>query len=355
METRRPPAVPAAGDASAARTRRRRVAGAVLIFGIMFLVLFLATRRHLATREATEDDAPYIRTQVALGTMITISVRGMEREAADAAMNAAFAEVRRIDTLFTTWGSAGPIARLNRGDDARVVLDGEVAALAARCDSLVRLTEGAFDVALQHLIDAWGFESDAPAVPSAQALEAARARSGWRHITRAGDTLVRTNGVALNFGAVAKGYAVDRAVAVLAQHGAHEALVNAGGEIRATGGEWTVGVQDPRDPQTLAAELVITGEAVATSGDYEQYFEHDGRRYHHILDPSTGAPAGGCRSVTVVARDDAAADALATGIFVLGAERGLALAERLDGVEAHIIDSAGRRSQTSGFSRLLRR
>lgn len=327
----------------------------MLIFGVMFLTLFLATRRHLAERDAIGRGAPYVRTQVALGTMITISVRGMERAEADAAMNAAFAEVRRIDTLFTTWGSTGPIARLNRGDDARVVLDPESAALVARCDALTRLTEGAFDVALQRLIDAWGFEGDAPAVPAAEALEAARIRSGWRHVALAGDTLVRTNGVALNFGAVAKGYAVDRAVEVLAAHGAREALVNAGGEIRATGGAWTVGVQDPRDPQSLAAELGIAGEAVATSGDYEQYFERDGRRYHHILDPSTGVPAGGCRSVTVVARDDATADALATGIFVLGAERGRALAERLDGVEAFIIDSAGRRSQTSGFGRLLRR
>ncbi len=352
--TRPPDPVPS-GEASPATSRRRRIGGAVLLFGMMFLTIFLATRRHMAEREAGMDGGAHVRTQVALGTLVTISVRGMDRDAADAAVNAAFAEVRRIDTLFTTYGDAGPIARLNRGDDARVVLDAETAALVAQCDALTRQTDGAFDVALQHLITVWGFETGEPAVPSPVALEAARARSGWRHVVLAGDTLVRTNGAALNFGAIAKGYAVDRAVAVLAQHGVREALVNAGGEVRATGGTWTVGVQDPRDPQRLVTEFHVTREAVATSGDYEQFFEADGRRYHHILDPSTGMSAGGCRSVTVIAPDDATADALATGIFVLGPTRGLALAERLSDVEVLIIDSAGRRTQSSGFDRFLRR
>ena len=127
----------------------------------------------------------------------------------------------------------------------------------------------------------------------------------------------------LNFGAIAKGYAVDKAIDVLKTLGIKEALVNAGGEISVIGNDWIVGIQHPREINSIIKKIKLDGFTVATSGDYEQYFEVDGNRYHHILDPKTGYPSKGLRSVTIINKLNAIADALATAVFVMGKENGI--------------------------------
>jgi thiamine biosynthesis lipoprotein len=225
-----------------------------------------------------------------------------------------------------------------------------------RSDTIWRKSSGAFDIAVQPLIEAWGFDGDEPAIPTADALQFARERSGWRHIAFASDGRVKKSpGARINFGAIAKGYAVDRAVAVLRERGITDALVNAGGEIRATGGEWQVGIQHPRSPSELLAVVDLHGRSIATSGDYEQFFEKDGVRYHHIFDPSTGAPARRCQSVSVIAGDDMTADALATAIFVLGPKSGLELLHQYPDIEALIVDDQGAQHSTPGFDRYRKR
>ena len=146
----------------------------------------------------------------------------------------------------------------------------------------------------------------------------------------------------LDLGGIAKGYIVDRGLALLAQAGVENAFLNAGGDIailgtKPDGTPWRVGIRHPRGADHYIAVLSMTGGAVVTSGDYERTFEAGGQRYHHILDPSTGYPAGDLTSVTITAPTATEADALSTAVFVLGPERGLALVESLPGVEAVLV------------------
>jgi thiamine biosynthesis lipoprotein len=160
-------------------------------------------------------------------------------------------------------------------------------------------------------------------------------------------------GMALDLGGIAKGYALDRARLVIENFGVKAALVNAGGDIlavgeKAPGKPWRVGVQDPRRGNAMVAVASVKDKIVVTSGDYERFFVKNGKRYHHILDPRTGYPATGLRSVTIVATDGLTADALATAVLVLGPDEGLKLVESIQGIEALLIDSAGRVRLSSG-------
>lgn len=272
----------------------------------------------------------------AMGTLVDVQVLAGGDGAAEA-IQAALDEAARVDSLFS-WRLPPPVA-MSSGERRWLLDVGLEVQLAS---------SGAFDPRLRPLISAWGFDGGTPRVPESTVIA---------------DLLVRLQepglpaGVddpELDFGAWAKGYAVDRALAVLRDRHQPAGLVNAGGEVRGYGREWTVGVQHPRMPGALLVELRPGNLAVATSGDYEQFFEQDGRRYHHLLDPRTGYPARGCQSVTVLAPTCARADALATAVFVLGPDAGMDLVESLPNVECLIIDATGDRHDSSGLSEYWR-
>jgi thiamine biosynthesis lipoprotein len=130
-------------------------------------------------------------------------------------------------------------------------------------------------------------------------------------------------------------------------------IINAGGDLRAGGSKsdqpWTIGIQHPRDSQKIMAKVSISDETIATSGDYEKFFIHQGKRYHHILNPKDGFPADGCQSVTIIGKDGMTTDGLATAVFVLGPDKGYALCQKLEGVECLIVDSEGNMILSSGL------
>jgi len=159
--------------------------------------------------------------------------------------------------------------------------------------------------------------------------------------------------MAIDPGGIAKGYAIDRAFKTLTSLGYKNLIVNAGGDLR-TGGlknnqPWSIGIQHPRLTEKLMATLSGSGSAIATSGDYEKYFLHQGKRYHHILNPKTGFPAEGCQSVTVLGKEATTADAMATAVFVLGPEKGYALCQKIANVECLIVDGEGKPVMTPGL------
>jgi thiamine biosynthesis lipoprotein len=326
----------------------KKVIGYTVLVIVFFLIGFFIAKNSNDEIKTTK------RTQILLGTVVEIQVRDADEQKAENAIIKAFAEVKRIDDLFTTYNEESPVWKLNNTIDSIISVDPEIYNLIVLCDSITKLSGGCFDVSLDNLTKAWGFYTDDPQLPDKWIVESALKLSGWNNIELITNKKIsKHRNVGLNFGAIAKGYAVDKAIEVLIKFGVKKALVNAGGEISVIGNDWVVGIQHPRETNSIIKKLKLENITVATSGDYEQYFEVDGVRYHHILDPKTGYPSTGLQSVTIINKSNTIADALATGVFVMGKEEGMKLLESLDNAEAMIIDSNGNIFYSSGFEKYL--
>lgn len=324
----------------------------VIGYAVLVIVLFLIG--FFIARNSSNEIKTIKRTQILLGTVVEIQVRDADEQKVENAISKAFAEVKRIDDLFTTYNEDSPVWKFNSSSDSIIAVDTEIFNLIVLCDSITKLSNGSFDVSLDNLTKAWGFYTDDPQLPVKAQTDSALVLCGWSKIKLIGDNkIIKKEKVGLNFGAIAKGYAVDKAIDVLKKLGINEALVNAGGEISVFGNDWVVGIQHPREINSLIKKIKLNGFTIATSGDYEQYFEVDGVRYHHILDPKTGYPSIGLQSVTIINKSNTIADALATGVFVMGKEKGMKLIETLDDTEAMIIDDDGKIFYSSGFEKFL--
>ena len=292
------------------------------------------------------------RSRILLGTVVEVQIWETDRKKAEASIEKAFEEIKRIDDLFSTYNEDSPVWKLNYNQDTLINADPEIFSLMILCDSIYNITYGSFDVSLNKLLTTWGFDGDDPFLPADDKISSALLNSGWNNIELLEDnSFKRRAGTELNFGAIAKGYAVDKAVNVLIKLGINSALVNAGGEIKTIGDDWVIGIQHPGN-QNRIIEKVNPGEmSVATSGDYEKYYELDGKRYHHILNPKTGYPADSLISVTVLNKSCTIADALATAVVVLGKAKGLRLIENLPETEVMIIDKQMSKSYSAGFEK----
>jgi len=322
-----------------------------LLYGALVVVLFLIG---FFIAQNNSDKIQIIkRSRILLGTVVEIQVKSNVEQKAEDAINQAFAEVKRIDDLFTTYNQSSAVWKINHSSDSIISVEEEVYNLIVLCDSVTRLSEECFDVSLDNLIKFWGFDSGNPQVPDKDSINLILTQCGWKNVEIVGSNKIIKKNAALNFGAIAKGYAVDKAIEVIKHNGIKEALVNAGGEISVIGNDWVVGVQHPRKTNELINKIKLQNTSTATSGDYEQYFEVDGIRYHHILNPKSGYPAKGLQSVTIINKSNAFADALATAVFVMGKEKGIKLIEQLENTEAMLIDSDGKIFYSSGFERFL--
>mgnify|MGYP004702032589 CR=1 FL=1 len=288
-----------------------------------------------------------------LGTVVEIVALGSEQARLETAVHAAFAEIARIEALMTPHQPQSDVSRLSAAAEATTVA-AETAEVIALGLQVAKASDGALDLTLGRVKALWAIESETPRLPSSEELATALDGSGPDALQLDGLTVRKAAPqLAVDLGAVAKGYAVDRAVAVLRAAGVTRASVNAGGDIYLLGDHdgrpWRIGIQHPRIKGQVTATLLVADQAVVTSGDYERFFELDGVRYHHIFDPKTGLPGGRCQSATVVAPTAALADALSTAVFVLGPEAGLALVEQFPGALALVIDAAGGRHVSPGL------
>ncbi len=285
----------------------------------------------------------------AMGTLVDVTVWGAEPAVAEAAAREVEALFHAQHEAWDPWGQ-GALGRLNRalaaGEPA--VADPDLAALLAEAAALTETSGGLFDPAIGALVRLWGFSSDEnrPTAPPPAAEIATRLAGTAPLPTLLGPDGVVSGppGAQIDLGGFLKGVAVDRGIALLRERGIEHAIVNAGGDLRAIGrrGEraWRIGIRAPRDPSVMAALEVRDDEAVFTSGDYERFFDHAGRHYHHILDPRTGYPTEGITSVTILHADAALADAAATALLVAGPAEWPAMARAL-GVEAVMVVLAG--------------
>ncbi len=286
-----------------------------------------------------------------MGTLVEITVFSEDSRHAYGALQAAFDEIARLEGLMSVFWKDSELSRLNReGFLHPVKVSPDLFRVIEMSLAISQITHGAFDITVGPLMKLWPFVAREKVLPSPGDIQDALRRVGYRHVVLSSEDQTvsfTVQGMALDLGGIAKGYAVDRAVAVLKERGIAAALVNAGGDVFAYGVKpgsrpWRIGVRHPRNPQALLAALPLTDKAVVTSGDYERYFLVDGKRYSHIIDPRSGFTAQQTASVTVVASSAAYADGLATGILVLGAEEGLSLVESLPDVQAAVVTEGER-------------
>lgn len=303
------------------------------------------------------EPGPLQQTRLLMGTTVTIEADGLDRSRLEQAIAAAFAEMVRIEGLMSPHRPDSDVSRLSAVVNETAVTV-ETAAVIAVGLTIARRSGGAFDLTLGRLKTLWGIEGETPRVPGAAEITAALQGIGAEALVVEG-TVVRKRDpqLAVDLGAIAKGYAVDRAIAVLQAHGISSGAVNAGGDLRVLGDRqgrpWRIGIQHPRRPGEVLTTLEAKDRAVVTSGDYERVFEHAGRRYHHLFDPHTGFPATRCQSVTILAPAAMLADALATTVFVLGPEQGLALLRDYPGVDALVVAADGRLHATPALAGLV--
>lgn len=286
---------------------------------------------------------------------------------AEKAIDQAIKEFQRIEAVMSEWRPDSEVSRINRnaGGDA-VEISFELFRLLQAARQISELSDGAFDVSFRSAGTLWDFRK--ATVPKPEQIQQAIQHIDYRRLELVPPALDSEAGgqgklpkarishpnTSIGLGAIAKGYAVDRAAQLFRQAGFDAFSINAGGDLYVAGrkGEqlWKVGIQHPRERDRLLANLPASNLAVATSGDYERFFIHNGQRYSHIINPHTGYPANGCQSVTIMAERAFWADALATAVFVIGPSKGLALVENMDGVETLIVDDQGKVRMSSGFS-----
>ncbi len=321
------------------------------------LVLALAILEACADIRPSSPSTITKRAQMHMGTLVTVTAVAVDTQVSDRAVQAAFDEIKRLEGLLSTWRSDSELSQVNaEAGRQSVPVSRETFELVVRSLEMAQLTRGGFNIALGPAIEAWSV-TERQQVPDEQVLERLKPLVDWTSIQI--DKKLRTiylphKGMRIDVGGVGKGYAADRAVEVMKRAGAKGGVVALSGDIKAfgvlsEGKGFPVGIRHPREEGTLIGIIDLHDEAVSTAGDYERFFERDGVRYHHILDPHTLQPARGCQSVTVIAKDGTIADGLDTGIFVLGPENGMALVERLPDVEAIIVDANGTLLVSSGL------
>ena len=271
---------------------------------------------------AAHDDFGFRFAAMASTCEVRIGALGQRRAALLAAQ--AIAEVRRIEAKYSRYRVDSVVSRINAsaGSARPVAVDGETARLLGFAADLFAASDGLFDITSGTLRKAWDFRSGR--LPQPGEIDALLPLVGWSQVQWDGASIALPHaGMELDFGGFGKEYAADRAATLLQQLGVRSGLVNLGGDIRLVGprpdgSAWRLGIQDPRDDERLLAQLPLATGALATSGDYERFFERDGRRYCHVLDPRTGWPVGHWRSVSVVAPACLAAGALTTVAMLKG-------------------------------------
>ena len=276
-----------------------------------------------------------------------------------------FDEFDRLDRLHSVWKDGSDVLRVNaEAGHAPVQVSPETIEVLRVARQISEWTDGKFDVTFGALSGLWKFDHDQDNhIPNPEDVRRRLPLIDFQAVdvnAQAGTVFLRRPGMRMHLGGIGKGYAVDRAAAILRAGGVADFLIQAGGDLYAGGARgdrpWRTGIRDPRGPvDRIFAALNVRDETFSTSGDYERYFMHDGRRYHHILDPDEGRPAYGCRSVTIVAKQAVLADALSTGVFVLGPQKGMALIEELPDVEGVIVSDRNEVLVSSGLRGRLER
>lgn len=322
---------------------RRPIRGALTVAAFVLCAAQqrgMAAERHLVRRGFE-----------AMGTEVSFAVLSDDDVGAGKAIDDAFAEMKRIENLMTTWRPDSEVSRINANAGRKpVAVSPETLEVIEAAQRSSELSNGAFDITFYALHGLWKFDQDLTRkVPAAADIEQRLRLVDWRKVIVDHDkrtVYLARRGMRISLGGIAKGYAVDRAVAVLRRAGFNDAIVQAGGDLMCSGSKngrpWVTGIRDPRgDRGAVFAKMLLTNHAFSTAGDYERFFFLGGKRYHHILDPKTGWPATRSRSVTIYAPTALLADAVDDAVFILGWKKGFEMIDKIPDVGAVVVDDQG--------------
>jgi thiamine biosynthesis lipoprotein len=265
----------------------------------------------------------------------------------DEAIQLGIREIKRIEALISSWDAKSETSSINKNAGAQpVIISEELFNLIERTIKISNLTGGAFDISFNSIQPVWVFDGSTISPPDSLEIAESVKKINFRNIIldrKQHTVFLKEKGMKIGFGAIGKGYAANRAKKIMCDRGIEHGMVNAGGDLIAwgkqeDGASWQVGIADPSKEKEYIAWLGIADMSVVTSGNYEKFVIIEGKKYGHIINPKTGWPVAGIKSVTLVSPDAELSDALATSVFVLGKNDGLALVNRLKNVDCLIID-----------------
>jgi len=294
-----------------------------------------------------------------MGTLVELIAEGESEALLRDAAERAFREMNRLSDLMNHYDPASVVSAINDAAGRHpVAAPPELMEVLGMARRLSARTQGAFDVTVASL-RGWRFRADAPRLPDAGEIARELPLVDWRDLVldpQAGTAFLRRAGMRIDLGGIAKLYILEAGVRVLARAGVPRLLLNGGGDVlaRSDARPWRVGIRDPRAPEKLLGAVELRNGFVASSGDYERFFERNGRRYHHILDPRTGYPSTGPRGVTLVGTHLEDVNGLGVAIMVLGRDAGARLVESVPGLDALIVDRDGRLWLSAGMRARLR-
>ncbi|MFT6873751.1 MAG: thiamine biosynthesis lipoprotein [Roseivirga sp.] len=281
-----------------------------------------------------------------MGSRFEISAFHSDAQLAWDGINAAVNEITRIERLISSWDPNSQTSLINQNAGIKPVkVDTELFQLIQRAVQISAITDGAFDISYASMDRIWQFDGTMTTMPVAEVVAQAKSRIGYQKIQlnpAKQEVYLKDKGMKIGFGAIGKGYAAQKAKEKMSALGIKSGVVNAAGDLIAWGVDidgktFRVGIADPKEKGKVLLWLKVKNTSVVTSGDYERFVMFDGVRYAHIIDPRTGYPTTGIKSVTIVSANPELADALSTSVFVLGVEKGIYLINQLDGVECLIV------------------
>jgi thiamine biosynthesis lipoprotein len=335
-----------------------------LSFITSLLIVFTITGCSLIGQEYRYTSEEFI-----MNTFIKVQVYADSESKAKEAANKALQEFRRLELLSNRYAIRGTVeydkSELIKINSAAgktpVQVSKDIFEMLSLSKKYNNMLEGAFDITIGPIIDLWGFSQDSKTIPHENDLirKLNLVDTGKMILDEKNRSVYLTEeNMSLDLGGIAKGYATEKAAHTLREAGVKKAIINAGGNIyvigeKAKGVPWKIGIEDPRDSQKLIAILSLKDQVAVTSGDYQRFFEVDGTRYHHILDPKTGKPARELISVTVVAENSAIADILSTSFFILGKEKSMAYLEKHPNIKAVFVTSDKRICYSPGMEKII--
>jgi len=285
-----------------------------------------------------------------LGSPYEVTVVANDTIQGNLYIDMAIAETKRIENQISDWIPTTPISTINKNAGIKPVkVDDEVFGLVERALKISQITEGAFDISYASMDKIWKFDGSMKEMPTPEAIKKSVAKIGYKKVIldpKEKTIFLKEEGMKLGLGGIGQGYIADKVKELLFSKGCKSGIINVSGDINAWGKQpdekpWSVGIVNPMNKNKVFATFPLEDSSVETSGSYEKYVTFNGKRYSHIIDPRTGYPATGIVSVSVFAKQTEVADALATGIFVLGVEVGLDLANQIKGIGCIIVDDKG--------------